>query len=118
MTLDDFKTIYWWEWTHRQLGRLIGVAFLLPFAWFLRRGAIAPALKPRLWAIFALGAAQGAVGWWMVASGLVNRVEVSQYRLATHLILACAIFALLLRAARELAPRPRLVAPARLRASA
>ena len=90
MSLDAFKTIYWWEWTHRLLGRLIGAAFLLPFLWFLWRGWVAPALRPRLWFIFGLGALQGAVGWWMVASGLAERVEVSQYRLATHLILACA----------------------------
>jgi heme a synthase len=78
MSLDEFKTIYWWEWTHRLLGRLIGAAFLLPFLWFLWRGWVAPALRPRLWFIFGLGALQGAVGWWMVASGLADRTEVSQ----------------------------------------
>jgi heme a synthase len=93
MSLDAFKTIYWWEWTHRFLGRLVGIAFLLPFLWFLWRGWIAPGLRIRLWGIFALGALQGAVGWWMVASGLVERTEVSQYRLATHLTLAGLIFA-------------------------
>ena len=92
MSLDQFKTIYWWEWVHRLIGRLIGVAFLLPFLWFLGRGWVAPRLQPRLWFIFGLGALQGAVGWWMVASGLADRVEVSQYRLATHLVLACAIY--------------------------
>jgi len=92
MSLDQFKTIYWWEWTHRLLGRLIGVAFLLPFLWFLWRGYVAPAWRAPLWFIFALGALQGAVGWWMVASGLADRVEVSQYRLATHLVLACVIY--------------------------
>src|SRR5271169_2416361 len=90
MSLDQFKTIYWWEWVHRLIGRLVGVAFLLPFLWFLGRGWVAPRLQPRLWLIFGLGALQGAVGWWMVASGLADRVEVSQYRLATHLVLACA----------------------------
>ena len=70
MTLDEFKTIFWWEWTHRLLGRLIGAAFLLPFLWFLWRGWIAAGLRWRLWMIFGLGALQGAVGWWMVASGL------------------------------------------------
>jgi len=104
MSLDAFKTIYWWEWTHRLLGRLIGAAFLLPFVWFLWRGSVAPALRPRLWFIFGLGALQGAVGWWMVASGLAGRTEVSQYRLATHLILACAIYAALIWTARRLAP--------------
>lgn len=102
MSLADFKSIYWWEWTHRLLGRFIGVAFLLPFLWFLWRGWIAPRMRPRLWFIFALGALQGAVGWWMVASGLSQRIEVSQYRLATHLILASVIYvALLWSAARR-----------------
>ena len=78
----------WWEWTHRLLGRVIGVAFLLPFLWFLWRGWVEPGLRARLWFIFGLGALQGAVGWWMVASGLADRVEVSQYRLAFHLVLA------------------------------
>jgi heme a synthase len=96
MSLDAFKTIYWWEWTHRLLGRVIGAAYLLPFLLFLWRGWVAPALKPRLWFIFGLGALQGAVGWWMVASGLADRVEVSQYRLATHLLLACLIYAALI----------------------
>jgi heme a synthase len=92
MSLADFKAIYWWEWTHRMLGRVIGAAFLLPFLWFLWRGWIPREQRPRLWFIFALGALQGAVGWWMVASGLSERIEVSQYRLATHLILACIIY--------------------------
>lgn len=96
MTLSEFKVIYLWEWAHRLLGRLIGAAFLLPFVFFLWRGWIAPALKPRLWFIFALGALQGAVGWWMVASGLTERVSVSQYRLAFHLTLACVIYAALI----------------------
>jgi len=102
MSLDAFKTIYWWEWTHRLLGRLIGTAFLIPFLWFLWRGWVAKALRPRLWFIFALGALQGAVGWWMVASGLAARVEVSQYRLATHLVLAGAIYVALLWTAQQI----------------
>ena len=85
MTLAEFKTIFWWEWSHRLLGRVIGVAYLLPFLYFLWRGALSGELKRRLWLIFGLGALQGAVGWWMVASGLSRRVEVSQYRLAAHL---------------------------------
>jgi heme a synthase len=106
MTLADFKAIYWWEWTHRLLGRVIGVAFLLPFLWFLWRGAIPRELRSRLWLIFALGALQGAVGWWMVASGLSERIEVSQYRLATHLVLACIIYVALIwtAAARSSTP--------------
>ena len=105
MSLDEFKFIYWWEWGHRLLGRLIGIVFLLPFLWFLWRGWIEPGLRLRLWAIFGLGALQGAVGWWMVASGLAERVSVSQYRLAFHLTLACIIFAMLLWIAQRLKPR-------------
>ena len=95
MSLDEFKTIFWWEWSHRFLGRAIGVVFLLPFLFFLWRGGLPGKLKSRLWLIFALGALQGAVGWWMVASGLSGRTEVSQYRLAVHLMLALAIYALI-----------------------
>ncbi len=118
MSLDAFKTIYWWEWTHRLIGRTIGVAFLLPLLWFLWRGAIAPGLRTRLWTIFGLGALQGAVGWWMVASGLADRVEVSQYRLATHLILACVIYVALIWTAYGLDERPVTPAPIRIRAGA
>ena len=118
MTLDEFKTIFWWEWAHRLLGRVIGAAFLLPFLFFLARGWIGPPLRGRLWAIFALGALQGAVGWWMVASGLAERLEVSQYRLATHLILACVIFVAVLWTALQLGGRPGLAAPPRVRAGA
>src|SRR5256886_10553071 len=81
MSLAEFKTIFWWEWSHRLLGRVIGAVYLLPFLYFLWRGALGAELKRRLWMIFALGALQGAVGWWMVASGLTQRTEVSQYRL-------------------------------------
>jgi heme a synthase len=106
MSLADFKTIYWWEWGHRLLGRLIGVAFLLPFLFFLWRGWIGPGLRWRLWAIFGLGAVQGAVGWWMVASGLVARTSVSQYRLAFHLTLASVIYAAIVWTAQRMTPRP------------
>ena len=85
--------------------RLIGAAFLIPFVWFLWRGWIELGLKWRLWALFALGAMQGAVGWWMVASGLVGRVSVSQYRLAFHLTLACVIYAALVWTAQRLRPQ-------------
>ncbi len=95
MSLDEFKTIYWWEWSHRLLGRLIGVVFLVPFLWFLWRGWVDRRLALALSGIFGLGAVQGAVGWWMVASGLTERVSVSQYRLAFHLTLACTIYAAL-----------------------
>jgi heme a synthase len=92
MSLGAFKSIFWWEWTHRFIGRLLGIVFLLPLLWFLWRGSIGPGLRARLWLIFGLGALQGAVGWWMVSSGLAHRVEVSQYRLAAHLLLACVIY--------------------------
>jgi len=118
MNLSAFKTIYWWEWTHRLLARAVGVAFLLPLLWFLWRGSIGGALRRRLWLIFGLGALQGVVGWWMVASGLVERVEVSQYRLATHLVLACVIYIATLWTARELAERPSAPVPWRIRSAA
>jgi cytochrome c oxidase assembly protein subunit 15 len=115
MSLDEFKTIFWWEWSHRLLGRVIGVVYLLPFLWFLWSGVLTSDLKKRLWAIFGLGALQGGVGWWMVASGLTQRVEVSQYRLATHLILALVIFAAIVWTLRRLRDRAPLPATARLR---
>jgi heme a synthase len=96
MSLDEFKVIYWWEWGHRLLGRLIGVAFLVPFLAFWLTGRIDRVLAPRLAALFVLGAAQGVLGWYMVMSGLVERVSVSQYRLAAHLTLAVVIFAAIL----------------------
>jgi len=115
MDLAEFKTIFWWEWSHRLLGRVIGVAYLLPFLWFIRRGVVGADLRRRLWLIFGLGALQGAVGWWMVASGLSQRVEVSQYRLATHLVLALLIFAAIVWTLCRLTERPPLAASARLK---
>jgi cytochrome c oxidase assembly protein subunit 15 len=115
MNLAEFKTIFWWEWSHRLLGRVIGVAYLLPFLWFLWRGVLSADLRRRLWLIFGLGALQGAVGWWMVASGLTLRVEVSQYRLATHLVLALLIFAAIVWTLRRLGDRPPLGASSRLK---
>jgi cytochrome c oxidase assembly protein subunit 15 len=106
MSLSEFKTIFWWEWSHRLLGRFIGVAFLLPFLFFLWRGVLGPALKRRLWVLFGLGGLQGAVGWWMVASGLTHRTEVSQYRLAAHLMLALTIFSIIVWTLRQLRPAP------------
>jgi len=93
MSIDEFKTIYWWEWSHRLLARTVGAVFLLPFLFFLWRGWIEPKLKLRLWMLFGSGALLGAVGWWMVSSGLAGRTSVSQYRLGFHLTLACAIYA-------------------------
>ena len=118
MNLEAFKTIYWWEWTHRFLGRLIGAVFLLPFLFFLWRGWIEPGLRARLWVIFGFGGLQGAVGWWMVTSGLSARVSVAHERLAFHLTLACIIYAVILWTAQRLhAPKPHAV-PVRIRASA
>lgn len=115
MTLAEFRGIFWWEYVHRLWGRLIGALFLLPFLWFLVRGRIDRALAPRLVLLFALGALQGLLGWYMVRSGLVDVPEVSQYRLAAHLTLALAIYAALLWTALEvLWPRPSAVADRRL----
>jgi len=115
MSLSEFKQIFWWEWSHRLLGRVIGIAYLLPFLWFLWRGAMSSDLRRRLWLIFGLGALQGAVGWWMVASGLSQRIEVSHYRLATHLVLALLIFAGIVWTLRRLADRLPPVASPRLK---
>ena len=93
MGLAGFKAIYWWEWTHRFLGRILGVVFLVPFLLFLRQYRIDRGIALRLGIIFILGAAQGVLGWWMVQSGLTGaRVVVSQYRLAAHLGLAMILF--------------------------
>src|SRR5579872_5579742 len=93
MGLAAFKSIYLWEWTHRLLGRILGVVFLLPFVSFLWQRRIDSRIGSRLAIIFVLGAAQGVLGWWMVQSGLTDgRVAVSQYRLAAHLGLATILF--------------------------
>jgi cytochrome c oxidase assembly protein subunit 15 len=108
MTVGEFKTIYWWEWTHRLLGRLIGFAFLLPFLYFVAVRAISREGIPRMVVLFALGGLQGFVGWWMVESGLETRVSVSQYRLAIHLGVALILYAAILWTALEyLAPPPQ-----------
>jgi cytochrome c oxidase assembly protein subunit 15 len=91
MTLAQFKAIYWWEWTHRLLGRLVGFVFFIPFVVFAVRREIPRRLMLRLGGIFILGGLQGLVGWWMVASGLANRVYVAPERLAIHLGLAFAL---------------------------
>ncbi|HMN37474.1 MAG TPA: COX15/CtaA family protein [Hyphomicrobium sp.] len=95
MALSDFKTIFWWEWGHRLLGRIIGAAFALPLIFFWARGWLRRGTAGKYAGLLALGAIQGAIGWYMVASGLSERVSVSQYRLALHLSGALAIFALL-----------------------
>ena len=95
MSLAEFKGIYYWEWGHRLLGRLIGVLFAIPALIFAIQGKLTRRDLPRMVLLFALGGAQGALGWWMVASGLSERINVSQYRLAAHLGLALIIFAAL-----------------------
>ena len=102
MTLDDFKFIYFWEFIHRQLGRLIGVAFALPLIWFAVKKAIPKGYGWKLIALFALGGLQGVIGWWMVASGLVDVPEVSHIRLAVHLLTAFLIFGALIWVALDL----------------
>ena len=102
MSLDEFKAIYFWEYLHRVIGRLIGLAFAVPLIWFWARGAIPPGYKPRLVALLALGGLQGAIGWWMVASGLVDRPDVAHERLAVHLLLALVILGGLVWTARDL----------------
>ena len=111
MTIDAFKGIFWWEYVHRLLGRLVGLAFIVPLLWFVVRGKL-PAragLAPKLFGIFLLGALQGALGWYMVQSGLVDDPRVSQLRLAAHLGLALLIFAAMLWTALMLL-RPGLLA--------
>jgi cytochrome c oxidase assembly protein subunit 15 len=88
MTLEEFKNIFWWEWGHRQLGRFIGIAFFIPLLFFWIRGRLADKWKFPLLMLLLLGGMQGAVGWFMVQSGLTERTSVSQYRLAFHLSIA------------------------------
>ena len=102
MTLDDFKTIFFWEYVHRLLGRIIGLAFGLPLLWFWWKRAIPLGFGWKLTFILALGGLQGAIGWWMVASGLVDVPEVSHIRLAVHLLTALLIFAALIWVALDL----------------
>jgi cytochrome c oxidase assembly protein subunit 15 len=102
MTLADYKFIYYWEWAHRLLARLIGLAFALPLAWFWIRRQIPQGYKPRLLALLALGGLQGAVGWWMVTSGLTQDVKVSHFRLAAHLLVALVTLAGLVWTALDL----------------
>jgi cytochrome c oxidase assembly protein subunit 15 len=114
MSLSDFKSIYWWEWSHRLLGRLLGVVFFVPFVVFALRRQLPRRLFLRLGGIFVLGGLQGLVGWWMVASGLSHRVSVAPERLMVHLGLAFALLGVLLwtafdawaGAARQTLPSP------------
>ncbi|MFU0505572.1 COX15/CtaA family protein [Pseudaminobacter sp. NGMCC 1.201702] len=104
MSLEEFKVIFWWEWAHRILARGVGFVFALPLLFFWVSGRVERSLGAKLVGILALGGLQGAVGWWMVSSGLVERTDVSQYRLAMHLTIAALIFAATMVVARGLAP--------------
>jgi len=111
MSLESFKGIFWWEWTHRFLGRFLGVAFFVPFLLFAWKGAIRKSDWPRMLLLFVLGGLQGFIGWWMVQSGLETRVSVSQYRLAIHLgaalLLLIAILWIALEYLRDLKTSPK-----------
>jgi cytochrome c oxidase assembly protein subunit 15 len=102
MTLAGFKFIFLWEWVHRLLGRVIGIVFLLPLLWFAARRAIPKGYGWRLAALFVLGGAQGAIGWFMVMSGLEGRTEVSPYRLSAHLLMALFLMSALIWTALDL----------------
>jgi cytochrome c oxidase assembly protein subunit 15 len=119
MTMEGFKAIFFWEWLHRALARTIGLAFALPLAWFWVRRQIPHGYKPRLLALLALGALQGAVGWWMVKSGLSLRTDVSHIRLAVHLVVALLTLGGIVWTALDLLAlhRDRLAHAARLRAA-
>ena len=119
MSLDEFKTIYWWEWGHRFLGRILGLVFAVPLVVFVAMGRIGSRLLASLLGLLALGGAQAFVGWFMVQSGLSERVSVSQYRLAFHLTLALVIFSGTLWIVRGLAEQPRYQdVPPRMRLTA
>ena len=111
MTVDEFKSIFWWEWAHRLIARSIGFVFALPLAFFWLTGRIERQLRWPLVGLLALGGFQGFIGWWMVTSGLAERVSVSQYRLATHLVIACLIFAGTAWIMRGLSPHSDDAAP-------
>jgi cytochrome c oxidase assembly protein subunit 15 len=113
ITVEDFKSIFWWEWAHRLIARAMGVIFAVPLIFFVVTGRIEKRLRWPLVGIFLLGGLQGAIGWWMVSSGLEARTEVSQYRLAIHLVTACLIFAACMWVMRALAPHSDDAPPTR-----
>ena len=113
MTLAGFKTIFWWEWSHRLLARIVGLVYVGPALWFWARGALRGALGRQVALATALLALEPIVGWWMVSSGLSDRVEVAQERLAMHLLIAAGVFGTAIYAAAGLRPGPRSAAPRR-----
>ena len=104
MGIEDFKSIFWWEWAHRFLGRVVGFAFAIPFLVFLVQRRFTWSLAAPLAGLFVLGGFQGFLGWWMVSSGLSQLTSVSQYRLAAHLFAASLLFLALILVARRLRP--------------
>ncbi len=118
MTVDGFKTIFWWEWGHRLLARIVGAAFILPALWFWMRGELKGALGREVAVATGLLALEPIVGWWMVSSGLSERTEVAQDRLALHLLIAAAVFGALIYAAAGLSERARARVPRGFVASA
>lgn len=104
MGVEEFKLIFWWEWLHRFLGRMLGFVFAIPFAIFLVQKRIPKSLLLPLAGLFVLGGFQGVLGWWMVSSGLSELTSVSQYRLAVHLAAACVLLMALIWVARSLEP--------------
>lgn len=110
MSLDDFKSIYFWEWLHRLWGRLLGITYAVPFVYFLIRRQIPRWLLPRLVLFLILGGLQGFIGWYMVKSGLIDEPHVSHYRLALHLGMAFVLFGLLWHQALQLL-YPKVIAP-------
>lgn len=108
MSVEEFKSIFWWEWGHRFLGRMIGFLFAIPFVVFLFQRRLPKSLAPSLAALFVLGGFQGFLGWWMVTSGLSERIDVSQYRLAAHLGAASLLFAAIIYVVRSITPQGEL----------
>ncbi len=111
MTLDGFKTNFWWEWSHRLLARIVGAAFILPALWFWARGQLRGPLGREVAVATGFLALEPIVGWWMVTSGLSDRTEVAQERLALHLLIAAATFGALIYAAAGLGERARAPSP-------
>ena len=111
MTIEGFKTIFWWEWVHRFMARVVGAAFILPGLWFWMRGELKGALGRQVLVATGFLALEPIVGWWMVTSGLSQRTEVAQDRLALHLMIAAATFGALIYATVGLSDRPRATAP-------